>query len=134
MQARLVKNKHRLYLVVVAILLGLFPGCVKDHPYPPTATNEKADVVYDWYKLVIHNQIGTTPPLVVLQNNRDMSYVGIGLYEAVQHGIKGAHSLSSMLYQMPAMPQPEMNEQYSWQVSANAALASLFHLMLGGLT
>ena len=134
MRQTFVRNFPRFYQVLMFLFVSVLSGCVKDHPYPPTATNEKADVVYDWYKLIIHNQIGTTPPLVVLQNNRDLSYLGIGLYEAVQHGIKGGHTLSSMLYQMPAMPQPEMNEKYSWEVSANAAMASLSKLILVGVT
>jgi hypothetical protein len=134
MRQTFIKNYQRFYQVLMILFVSVLSGCVKDHPFPPTATNEKADVVYDWYKLVIHNQIGTSPPVVVLQNNRDMSYVGVGLYEAVQHGIKGGHSLSSILYQMPPMPQPDMNEEYSWQVTANAALGSLFHLFLGGVT
>ncbi|HSB91801.1 MAG TPA: vanadium-dependent haloperoxidase [Flavitalea sp.] len=133
MRHRLVKNYH-FYQVLLILIVTVLSGCVKDPPFPPTATNEKADLVYDWYKLIIHNQIGTAPPPVVLQNNRDFSYVGIGLYESVQHGINGGRSLSSILYQMPPMPQPEMNAKYSWEVSANAALASLFHQFMGGIT
>jgi hypothetical protein len=133
MQVQLVKNKGHLYLFI-ALFVSLFYGCVKDNPFPPTASNDSADVVYDWYRLMMQIQLNTIPKPAELQNIRDLSYVGVGLYEAIQPGIKDARSLSTILYQMPAMPAPEMNKQYSWPVSANAALGSLFRQFLSGLT
>ena len=35
---------------------------------------------------------------------------------------------------MPSMPEPETNKHYLWSASANAALASMFQQLLGGLT
>jgi hypothetical protein len=67
-------------------------------------------------------------------NSAYVAYIGIGLYEAVQPGIKNASSLSSKLYQMPVMPAKEFKESYDWEVSANAALASLVRYYYGGLT
>jgi len=59
------------------------------------------------------------PPTVVA---RIFGYEGIGLYESARHGTISAVSLSTLLYQMPAMPDIE-NKGYSWSASANAALA-----------
>lgn len=126
MQQLFVKNNHALKLVVMVMLLSLLSGCVKDHHFPPTTSHEKADVVYDWYKTIIRIHLNTTPGPVPLQNFRAFSYVGIGLYEAVQPGTRGAVSLSSKLYQMPSMPKADHHKQYAWEASANAALASLF--------
>jgi hypothetical protein len=132
MQTTLVKNNPSSKLFITIMLLGLLSGCMK-HPVPPIANEEPADVVYGWYKLMAKIQLSTTPPQVTLQNIRNLSYVGVGLYEAVSPGIRGAVSLSSKLYQMPAMPAAE-HESYYWSASANAALASLFRQLLGGLT
>ncbi len=101
---------------------------------PPKYTQEKADVVYDWYKLLAEIQLPVNPQPVVILNNRNFGYIGVGLYEAVQPGIKGAVSLSTELYQMPDMPEPEKHQEYLWGASANAALASMFKQFLAGLT
>ncbi|QHT70763.1 hypothetical protein GXP67_31000 [Rhodocytophaga rosea] len=99
-----------------------------------TPTQEPADVVHDWYKLLAKVQFGANPQPVVLLNNRNFGYIGVGLYEAVRPGIKGALSLSTQLYQMPAMPTPEKHKKYFWGASANAAMASMAKQFLAGLT
>ena len=135
MQLPLVRNNRSSKLVMIVMFLGLLSGCVKEHhPFPPNTHEESADVVYDWYKLIARIQRNTAPPPVVLQNYRNFGYIGVGLYEAVQPGIKGAKSLSSSLYQMPSMPEPENNKHYLWGASANAALPSMFKQLLVGLT
>jgi hypothetical protein len=134
MQPQLIKNTLRSKLFIVIMLLGMLPGCLKDSLIPPIANEESADVVYDWYKLIIRIQTYTNPPPVVLQNLRNFGFIGVGLYEAVQPGIKGAESFSSKLYQMPAMPEAEKNKHYLWGASANAALPSMFKQLLVGLT
>ena len=116
------------------MLLSLLPGCVKNDHFPPIAAEESADVVYDWYKLINRIQRNSTPAPVVLLNFRNFGFIGVGLYEAVQPGIKGAVSLSTKLYQMPAMPEAEKNKHYLWSASANAALPSMFKQLLTGLT
>ncbi|MHA4843987.1 vanadium-dependent haloperoxidase [Flavitalea antarctica] len=114
-------------------VLGLLSGCVKDFDHPPKATEESADVVYDWYKLIAQIQLISNPS-PVLQNYRNFGFVGVGLYEAVQPGINGAVSLSTKLYQMPAMPTVEPNKDYLWGASANAYFPSMFKQILSGLT
>ncbi|OQP47705.1 hypothetical protein A4D02_30755 [Niastella koreensis] len=74
------------------------------------------------------------PQPVVLQNFRNFGFIGVGLYEAVRPGNKGAESLAPSLYQMPAMPQADAWQKYLWSESANAALASMFKLFLTGLS
>ena len=101
--------------------------------FPRKATEESADVVYDWYKLIAQIQLLSNPS-PVLQNYRNFGFVGVGLYEAVQPGIKGAVSLSTKLYQMPAMPTPESNKDYLWGASANAFFPSMCKQILAGLT
>ncbi|MBC6991793.1 vanadium-dependent haloperoxidase [Hymenobacter sp. BT491] len=100
----------------------------------PQPQQESAAVVYDWYKLIAKTQLRVAPQPVVLFNNRNFGFIGVGLYEAVRPGVKGAVSLASQLYQMPPMPVPERNQEYVWGASANAALASMYKQFLGGLT
>jgi hypothetical protein len=99
----------------------------------PKAEHESSAVATDWYRLQIR---------ILLERNSALnttlywSYMGMGLYEAVRPGIKGAVSFSTVqLYKkMPAMPEPENNQGYSWPVSANAALASMVRSFFAGLT
>ena len=134
MQKSLLRNSYSSKLLIIIMLLSLLPGCVKNDHFPPIAAEERADVVYDWYKLINRIQRNSTPAPVVLLNFRNFGFIGVGLYEAVQPGIKGAVSLSTKLYQMPAMPEAEKNKHYLWSASANAALPSMFKQLLTGLT
>ncbi len=124
----------------VLFLFGFLYSCEELKPleeivnHPPKHTQESADVVYDWYKMMARIQLRTTPQPAALLNIRNFGYIGVGLYEAVRPGSKGAVSLASRLYQMPAMPRPEMYREYLWGASANAALASMFKQFLVGLT
>ena len=67
-------------------------------------------------------------------SGRAFAYIGIGLFESVQPGIKGGSSFGPKLYEMPAMPKPDQSKQYLWSASANAALSSLFKLFLANLS
>jgi hypothetical protein len=98
----------------------------------PKAEYESSAVATDWYRLQTR---------ILLERNSALNttvywgYMGIGLYEAVRPGIKGAISFSSVnLYKkVPVMPETE-NQGYSWEVSANAALASMVRSFFTGLT
>ena len=116
------------------ILTLLIPGCQKidwehinNHPH---GKGPDARVAIDWFRL----QLGLLLERNSTLNGAYVSYLGIGLYESVQPGIKNAVSLSGKLYQMPAMPATEKNKGYDWQVSANAAMASLLRSFNVGLT
>lgn len=134
MQLPLLKNGYSIKLFFVVMLLSWLSSCKKDDYIPPPATEESANVVYDWYRLAIRMQLHTTPPPVVIANSRSFGCIGVGLYEAVHHGIKGSVSLSTILYQMPAMPKPDAHRGYLWGATANAAMASMFKQLLIGLT
>ena len=124
--------KHSLFLKLFIVLLLFVPySCKKSDLFKQN--EESADFVYQWYKFMAEIQLPNTaaaPPL----NYRNFSYIGVGLFESVQPGIKGGSSFSPKLYQMPAMPKPDMSEDYLWSASANAALASMFKLFLTGTT
>ncbi len=61
---------------------------------------ENGDVAIDWYKLQLKIILNVAPPVV----SRILGYVGIGLYESTRCGSINSVSLSTYLYQMPAMP------------------------------
>lgn len=138
------KNSLKPNRRVIAHLFVLFSsgwllfGCNDRTAYqglqPPDASQESAAVVYNWYKLMGQLELRTSPQPAVLANNRNFGYVGIGLYEAVRPGLRGAEGLSSKLYQMPTMPTPEPDRDYAWGASANAALASLFKQLFVSLS
>jgi hypothetical protein len=133
MKLPLVWKHYPLKLLIIITIVSLLLGCRKRDIFRPQP-EENADVVYAWYKFIARVQLKASPQPVVLVNVRNFGYIGVGLYESVRNGIKGAVSLSTRLYQMPAMPQPEANQEYLWSASANAALASMFKQFLAGLT
>lgn len=87
--------------------------------------NDDASVATDWYNLQLRMILHANPAPSNLAVIRLFSYTGISLFEAARFEIQNSKSLSSQLYQMPAMPLPENDKKYSWLVSANAALASI---------
>jgi hypothetical protein len=129
----LTKRSYCVSLLMIVMLTGLLHSCRKVD-LPPKPPEENADVVYAWYKFIAKVQLRVNPQPVVLLNLRNFGFIGVGLYEAVRPGSKGAESLSSKLYQMPTMPQADMSKAYLWSASANAALASMFKLFLAGLS
>jgi len=138
MQLPLIKIGHSLKLIALIMVLSFLNSCNKFDLFPHHDNNNKpeesADVLYDWYKLGARMQLYTIPGPAVPTNNRAFGYIGVGVYEAVQPGIKGSKSLTSALYQMAPMPTPEAHKDYLWGASANAALASMFRQFLAGLT
>ena len=94
------------------------------HAVPPRDLS--ADVVYQWYHFMSVLQRPVTPQPSPLVATRAFAYIGIGLFESVQPGIKGGSSFGPKLYEMPAMPKPDNSQEYLWSASANAALSSLF--------
>ncbi|MBC7828926.1 MAG: hypothetical protein H7122_14350, partial [Chitinophagaceae bacterium] len=128
--------RFRIFLLFTILTLSI--GCNKiewgdlfDHPKENgSAMNEKADVAVDWYKM----QLGIIlfNPASTPSSNRSFSYTGISLYEAVRMGIPNSVSLSKRLNQMPEMPSPEKNKEYSVQTAANAAMASITRSLFTG--
>ncbi|MGZ8535652.1 MAG: vanadium-dependent haloperoxidase [Flavitalea sp.] len=91
---------------------------------------ESADVVYEWYKFIATLQRPISPQPAVFIQARAFAYIGVGLFESVQPGIKGGSSFGPKLYQMPAMPKIDHSKNYLWSASANAALASMFKQLI----
>lgn len=110
----------------------LFYSCQKiEFPHPPKdKVSSKSTVAVDWYKLQLR---------ILLERNSAFNgiyfgYTGIALYEAVRHENKKSVSFSSKLYMMPAMPAIDAKQEYNWEASANAALASMVRSYFTGLT
>jgi hypothetical protein len=129
----------KIFFLPVIITIIAFNSCKKnDVNVPPEnitaqkgidARSSDANVAIDWYKLQLRILLERNSSL----NGAHFGYLGIGLYESVRNGIKNSVSLSEKLYQMPAMPAKE-NNGYHWEISANAAMASLLRSFNTGLT
>ena len=128
------------FSISLFLLTGL-PGCQKEvNPGTSSSRNPEtlgvktenvsSAVATDWYRLQFRIMLERNSAF----NGIYFSYIGIGLYEAVRPGIKGAASFTSKVNSMPAMPLPEANQGYSWPVSANAALAAMVRSFFSGLT
>lgn len=138
--------------LVLFFLFGFLNGCKKeDRPANPQLSEteeelskskrwkkkhneESADVLYTWYNFIASQQRSTSPQPVTLAQLRAFGYIGVGLFEAVQPGIKGGSSFAPKLYQMPAMPKPDKSKDYLWSASANAAMVTMFKLFLVDLS
>lgn len=132
----------RMFLLFLAVSAVGLSSCKKDgtpglewnpkwsHESNPKTMHESADVATDWYNLQAQILLERNSAL----NGVHFAYIGIGLYESVRHGIKNSVSLSTKLNQMPAMPGKENNNGYNWELSANAALASMVRQLFQGLT
>ncbi len=122
-----------LALVPFAIVLD---SCQKfdfnpfEHHQSPDGKKENADVATDWYKLQLTILLERNSAL----NGINFAYIGVGLYESVRNANDDAASFSGKLYQMPTMPAPHKNNNYNWQVSANAAMADMVRSFYTGLT
>ena len=128
-------KKNTLSLTILFLMSLVLNSCnkidiwdiIKDDKPDEIAT---ADVATDWYKL----QLGILLERNSAFNGVYFGYIGTGLYEATRHQTKHSASFSQSLNQMPQMPAPAEFKTYDWQVSANAALASMVRSFYGGLT
>jgi hypothetical protein len=138
----LIKPSFRLKLLTVLLLFVALYSCKKEDrgSEPLTSdtslskaqssaklSDESADVVYQWYNYMTVLQRNRPQPNPIVATRR-FAYIGIGLFEAVQPGIKGGSSFGPKLIDMPVMPKPDHSKEYLWSASANAALASLFKM------
>jgi hypothetical protein len=143
---KLLTNLSAKWLLSLSLVLFVLIACQKETqrdignglhsntaPSTPIAEHENSVVATDWYRLQLRILLERNS---ALNATRYWPYMGIGLYEAVRPGIKGAVSFSTkQLYKnVPAMPAPENNQGYSWELSANAALASMVRSFFTGLT
>ena len=141
-------NSFNVKLFIIPLLSGVLYSCQKTAPLSEPlladakkntnnswskARDENADFVHQWYRLMARLQL-SNPAGAPPTNFRNFAYVGVGLFESVQPGINGGSSFAPKLYQMPAMPKPDMSKDYLWSASANAAMAGMFKLFLTGAT
>ena len=128
-------KKKILSIVTVFSAILILNSCNKvdfKDVFHPNQNNKQAPatVATDWYKLQLKILLERNSAL----NGAYFAYIGIGLYEAARFENKKSVSLSTKLYQMPPMPAIEGDKDYDWEVSANAAMASLVKSYFGGLT
>ncbi|MBF9143970.1 vanadium-dependent haloperoxidase [Hymenobacter properus] len=96
-------------------------------PSPATATY-RAGVAVSWLNLEM-KLARTTPVNTTNALGRPFAYAGVAGYEAVMPGMAGYRSLAGQLNGLSALPSPDKTKQYSWPLSANAALAAISRAM-----
>ena len=140
------KNTSLKYAPALLFIMFLLNGCQKDmntsttvQPQSSvadlaTAGKDKATVATDWYnlqlKMILHANPGVPPPVAI----RLFAYSGVSLFEAARFEISNSKSLHNQLSQMPVMPLPDNSKNYSWVISANAAMASITRDLFPALT
>ncbi len=127
-------------LLIIAGAIVIPTGCKKDidgrhfdgkHGIP--ASFFDAEVPLAWFKLAI-TLVRTTPGNTGPVQSRSFGYMGLSLYESVVPGIPENRSIQSQLNGLPALPKADNGKKYYFNVSANAALASMVHHMFGNAT
>ena len=122
---------------IIAIASMLFvSSCKKEIKQEPASLNAplsiegkynehgNAGVAVDWYHLQLRIILNASPAYSNTITIRLFGYTGLSLYESVRYVIPHAPSLSSVLNQMPAMPDAG-NKDYIWNEVANANLAQM---------
>jgi hypothetical protein len=124
----------------IMLVLGSCQKNMNDMPAHQATSSDESDlqlkqydaaVATDWYKMQLRFLLEKNS---VLANGVFFGYIGIGLYESVRYASPHSVSFSEKLYQMPSMPEKEKGKSYNWQVSANAAMASLVRSFYHGIT
>jgi hypothetical protein len=139
------KNTAGKFIFMMAVLLISVIGCKKSNDEIDSGKNilisddiasgtnvmkANAQVAHDWYRLQLSFLLERNSTLA----GNALGFLGIGLYESVRHGIKNAVSFSTVINQMPAMPDKDKNNGYHWDISANAAMAAMLRSFNVGLT
>ena len=57
--------------------------------------------------------------------SRSLGYIGLTMFESVVNGNPEYQSVAPQLNGLGALPMPEKNEEYNWQICLNAAQASI---------
>lgn len=120
-------------LIATAVLIGCGgdddPTDVGNVSSKPT-NSYTGQSVRDYFALLC-KVTKSTPGFFPPQAARAYGYVGVTAYEAVVHGIPGAKSLAGQLNGLPssAIPSPDNNLEYNWEISSNAALAEMMRKM-----
>ena len=124
------KRKSMLTSAVILSTALWLSGCnkVKDEtmvaPKTITADSFGAEVATKWADLnlkLIKGTPGFTPPVA----SRALAYSGVTLYEAVVPGIPNRQSMAGQLSSLTVLPRIEVDVEYNWAISANAAQASI---------
>ena len=120
----------KLWPIWTALSITLLLGSCQDTPtyipVPEGADAIRADFAHDYMALslkISKETPGFTPPVAA----RAFGYLGLCLYEASVHGMKGYRSLQGVLNQFPAgsVPAPEAGKEYHWGICASAATAEM---------
>ncbi len=125
---------RKLPAIVVFVSVIVFSCHKEDMPANPVFNNSKAtntyeaDFVYDYFNLmcrICKSTPGFFPPQVA----RAYGYVGIAAYESVTNGIANAQNLSGQINGLSSLPKPDLQQEYNWAISSNAAIAEIMRKM-----
>ncbi len=59
--------------------------------------------------------------------SRAVGYIGLTMYESIVNGFESHNSMAGQLNGLDKLPQVESNVEYSWELSMNAAMASILN-------
>lgn len=117
--------RKRYYRHLIILLVGItffaIIGCENQPKPAPLKPNE---VAIAWAKLTLFIT-QHTPSNSPTFASRAFGYIGLTMYESVVHGYKDYHSLEGQLNELESLPKPDIEKQYDWVLSLNAAQASI---------
>ncbi|OWY20713.1 phosphatase PAP2 family protein [Sphingobacteriales bacterium UPWRP_1] len=122
-------SKRALYLlmpVLLFLLAVLTNGCQKDDTDFAAAEEYGSEVAHKWFDLtrkITKETPGFSPPVA----SRAYAYTAVALYEAVESGATGYHSLGGQINGLSAsaVTKPLLSQEYQWDIVANSCLAEI---------
>ncbi len=57
--------------------------------------------------------------------SRCLGYIGLTMYESIVHGNPSYQSMAGQLNELNNLPQPDMSQEYQWELALNAAQATI---------
>ena len=107
-----------LYLALLGVVFSVYATAQSN------LNNYSADVANDYVELLLElvpETPGFTPPVA----SRSFGYIGMALYESVEHGSPIYGSLKNQANQFESGPTPDENVEYHWPTVANNALCAI---------
>lgn len=116
------------WILLLVFLLAL-QSCKEDLATPfdqNDASDYSANVAIQWVTLqrdMVKSTAGFTPPVAA----RAYAYASLALYESVVPGMRDNVSYKALIqgYDGAGLPTKDDGKQYNWEISANAAMATM---------
>ncbi|MEM1120376.1 MAG: vanadium-dependent haloperoxidase [Bacteroidota bacterium] len=108
------------YSLFLSLLMLLFAHCKNE----PTIQLSEQDIATKWAEMTLH-VTQHTPANSPTFASRCLGYIGLTMYESIVHGQDNYQTLAGQLNELEALPLPETDKMYNWELALNAGQAEI---------